>query len=62
MTRICERTRLRRVGRVLRRALLLSLPCLLINLAVQGGREFSQEIADHRTYRNIMRNSKREGR
>ncbi len=44
------------------RALLLSLPGFLISLAVQGGREFSKEIADHRKYRKIIKNMKREDR
>ena len=52
----------RRLGRVLGRALLLSLPGFVISLAVQGGREFSKEIADHRKYRKIIKNMKREDR
>ncbi len=52
----------KRTCRVLGLSLLLSLPCFLINLAVQGGKEFRQEIAASRKYRKILKKMKREDR
>ena len=52
----------RRMCRVLRLSLILSLPCFLINLLVQGGKEFRPELETHWKYWEITQNMKREDR
>ncbi|RKJ41071.1 hypothetical protein D7X94_04480 [Acutalibacter sp. 1XD8-33] len=52
----------RRVGRVFVLSLMLSIPTLLINLLIQGGKEFRSEIETCRKYRKITQNMKREDR
>lgn len=50
-----------RLHRVLLRALLLSLPTLLLNLIIQGRREFAPELETNRKYRLLTAKTIRKG-
>lgn len=62
MTPICKDPKravlVGRLRRVLGLSLLLSVPTFVINLLVQGRREFKAELADWKKYRGIIRKMK----
>lgn len=60
MTSICKRLG-RRVRKVLANALLLSIPAFVINVLVQGGKEFRPELETWKKYRRIIKQIKRKG-
>ena len=51
----------RRVRNVLVRSLLLTVPSLLISLAIQGYREFKPEIEAYKKYQKILDKIKKKG-
>ena len=50
-----------RLRRVLLRALMLSLPTLLLNLIIQGRREFAPELETNKKYRQLTAKTIRKG-
>ncbi len=50
-----------RLRRVLIRVLILSLPTLVLNLIIQGRREFAQELETNRKYRKLTAKTIRKG-